>query len=232
MARREPSTAGAAASVGRPELVLWVVSPLVAFGGYMWLTLMGMSLDGCEGICRDELIFTTHRVYPWLLLFAVVGPIVVGAVVLLRGRRTVWVAASGIALVIAVLAGSTTALQVGFQPMYDRNARISAGGRPPAPPPPDPTGSWTAQAVAQPALTLTLAADRTVEGFDGCNALRGTWKPGEDDLILLSLTVDGTVVCDGVDTWLDSAASASIHEGNLVINGAGGGAIGVLFPTD
>ncbi len=219
-------------SVGWPELVLWVVAPLVAFGGYLSVTFMGMSLDGCEGICRDELIFTTYRVYPWLLLLAVVAPIVVGAVVLLRGRRTAWVAASGIALVIAVLAGATAALHAGFQPMYDRNARISDGNQPPSPPPPDPTGSWTAQAVSQPASTLTVASDHSVEGFDGCNPLRGTWKPGDDEFIMLSLTVEGSAACDGVDTWLDGATSAFIHGGNLVVNGAGDTPIGVLFPAD
>lgn len=143
------------------------------------------------------------------------------------GRRSFWVAVTGLALVIAVVVGSSLMLEVGFQPMRERNALAAQGVLPPAPLPADPTGSRSVTGVGTPP-SLELKSDESLVARDGCNSYEGTWRQESDGTIRLQLSPNTGDMCDGVDIWLSHAAAAIEIDGRLVVSGEGGTAIGVL----
>jgi len=115
-------------------------------------------------------------------------------------------------------AGGETSAGVTTSPTTASPQAASAG---------DPVGTW-----GEPSTTgkpsLTLAEDGTATGNDGCNQLSGTWKPGEDGSVTFSPFAATQMFCEGVDTWLSMAASATVDGDQLVVLDASGKQIGTL----
>lgn len=86
-------------------------------------------------------------------------------------------------------------------------------------------GTWGADEPGQP--HLQLGADGTVTGTDGCNRLMGKWTL-EEDVFHFQQMVSTMMYCEGVDTWLNGAASAKVHEDSLHVLDRGGVEIGTL----
>ncbi|RLQ84626.1 META domain-containing protein [Mycetocola zhadangensis] len=72
-------------------------------------------------------------------------------------------------------------------------------------------GTWGSTAVQEP--NLVFDAEGGLTGTDGCNRLVGTWSV-EGDTVLLSDIASTLMACEGVDTWLSGAASATLVAGN------------------
>ena len=208
------------------EMACWIGIPVVAIVGFVWVQLQAFGTVGCEGICHDRIIFATLGLFPWLLFGSVVAALVTGLVLAGLDRRTHLVAVSGLVLVVAVVGGSTLLLEVGFQPLRERNARAEQGLLP-STPPADPSGRWSVDGAGA-SLSLHLSENGTAAAHDGCNPLVGTWQHEPDGVIRLTLSPEATRVCEGVDIWLSHAASAVLTDGRLIIRTDTESAIGVL----
>lgn len=86
-------------------------------------------------------------------------------------------------------------------------------------------GTWGTDEPGQP--HVQLVADGTVTGTDGCNRLMGKWT-FDEDVIHFQQMVSTMMYCEGVDTWLNGAASAIVHGDRLHIFSRGGVEIGTL----
>ncbi|WP_205649404.1 META domain-containing protein [Agromyces sp. LHK192] len=93
----------------------------------------------------------------------------------------------------------------------------------------DVAGVW-GDAADPGAPSLTLAADGTLSGTDGCNRLVGEWEldDGEIDFGDLAST---KMACQEVDTWLSGADSATITEDVMTVYANGRIEIGTLERT-
>ncbi len=209
------------------EMACWAGLLLVTSLGYVWLILQLFSTVGCEGICDSELIFGTWAAAPWLLFGTAGVAVATGLVLAALGRRSLWVAVTGLVLVTAIVGGSSLLFEAGFQPMRERNARAAQGILPAPPPPPDPTGRWSIDGSETPP-NLDLAADGTLAADNGCSSYAGTWQQEPDGTIQLDFTSVTDLVCDGVGIWLTHAASAMVIDDRLVVSGEEGTPIGVL----
>jgi heat shock protein HslJ len=85
-------------------------------------------------------------------------------------------------------------------------------------------GTWAADDAA---VYLTLAAEGTVTGSDGCNTLTGSWTEADSVVTFGSLASTGKA-CDGVDTWLAEANSFSVDGSTASVIDAAGAEIGTL----
>lgn len=110
----------------RWSLAWWLVAVVVAVAGW-WLVQVttGFSMVGCEGMCQDEVVWAALGALPWWLLTSLVAPIALAMVLSRTGIRTSWAGGVAVVLVIAVLVGTTLAVEAGLQPMRDRNQRIA-----------------------------------------------------------------------------------------------------------
>lgn len=187
------------------------------------------STVGCEGICDLDLSFGALAAYPWEIAASVAIAVILAVVLRLRGKSAYWAPLVGVVLVVSSASLTSSIFQAGLAPMYERNARIERGEIPSTPPLPNPVGSWGTGAEGAP--FLSFAADGTLSGYDGCNEVSGGWTQDADGNITfgaLSITAE---VCDGVDTWLSKARSATIIDDFLYLNGAAGSPIGGLPPS-
>lgn len=90
---------------------------------------------------------------------------------------------------------------------------------------PSPEGMWGSEAKGQP--HLEFEAGGAVSGNDGCNNLTGAWTQKAEEIDLGNLA--GTMMaCEGVDTWINAAHSASMAGDEMTLKNAGGQAIGTL----
>ncbi|MBO9554809.1 META domain-containing protein [Cellulomonas sp.] len=91
----------------------------------------------------------------------------------------------------------------------------------------DAVGTWgEPNTTGKP--SLTLAEDGTATGNDGCNQLSGTWEAGDDGSVTFSPFAATQMFCEGVDTWLSMAASATVDGDQLVVLDASDKQIGTL----
>ncbi|GGF30299.1 META domain-containing protein [Subtercola lobariae] len=92
-----------------------------------------------------------------------------------------------------------------------------------------PIGYWT-QTRTSLSPFLSISADRTFTGSDGCNLIGGSWAPGSAASQSVSFTnVTSTMkFCEGVDTWLNRAASATVQGTTMTVSDANGTVIGQL----
>ena len=90
----------------------------------------------------------------------------------------------------------------------------------------DVTGEW-AQKDSDPLVDLELVKDGSVTGSDGCNTMNGTWKidGSSVDFGAFAATM---MACDGVDTWLSGAASATVDGDQMTVLDDKGKSIGTL----
>ena len=87
-------------------------------------------------------------------------------------------------------------------------------------------GIWgTPEASNTPGLNLR--DDQTVSGTDGCNRLVGSWKMNGDTIEFGPLA-STLMACDGVDTWLNGAATATVSGSTMTVIGGDGTEIGTL----
>lgn len=75
--------------------------------------------------------------------------------------------------------------------------------------------------------SLELREDRSFSGTDGCNRLVGTWKVS-GDRIEFGPIASTLMACEGVDTWLVGAATATVDGSTMTVKDQGGKAIGTL----
>jgi heat shock protein HslJ len=94
----------------------------------------------------------------------------------------------------------------------------------------DVTGTWgTPDATGTPGLELN--ADQSVTGTDGCNRLVGTWSLN-GDTIEFGTFASTLMACEGVDTWLSGASTATVAGSTMTVQDAGGDDIGTLERSD
>ncbi|MFR0636512.1 META domain-containing protein [Arthrobacter sp. LS16] len=86
-------------------------------------------------------------------------------------------------------------------------------------------GTWGTEAEGQP--WLNLGSDGKISGSDGCNNLIGQWteKDGTVDFGAMGST---QMYCEGVDSWLGGAATATISGDKMTFSDAKGDQIGTL----
>lgn len=106
-------------------VLLWVVMPLVAAVGWFWFVMKAFNFDGCEDDCLLPLLYTAYRMLPWSLVASFAVAILVAAVLAIRRRRTVWGPVVGMVMLAVTLVGMHIVTEVGFAPMFERNARLS-----------------------------------------------------------------------------------------------------------
>ena len=90
-----------------------------------------------------------------------------------------------------------------------------------------PIGQWV-ESDAADAPFLTISADGTLTGSDGCNILNGGWTLGDDGAVQLGPLASTRKFCEGVDTWLSLAATGRIQGGVMTIQDAAGETLGQL----
>jgi heat shock protein HslJ len=72
-------------------------------------------------------------------------------------------------------------------------------------------GTWGSTDEREP--NLVFADDGELTGTDGCNRLVGSWSL-DGDTVVFSDIASTLMACEGVDTWLSGAASASLVAGD------------------
>ena len=94
----------------------------------------------------------------------------------------------------------------------------------------DVTGTWgTPDATGTPGLQLN--GDDSVSGTDGCNRLVGTWSMSGDTIEFGTLA-STLMACEGVDTWLNGASTATVDGSTMTVQDADGSEIGTLERAD
>jgi heat shock protein HslJ len=86
-------------------------------------------------------------------------------------------------------------------------------------------GSWGDDEAGKP--SLTIASDGAFNGTDGCNSLAGTGKLDGDEFLFGAFT-STLMACEGVDSWLSLASTATLAEDILTVFKEDGTPIGTL----
>ncbi|TFB50296.1 META domain-containing protein [Cryobacterium tagatosivorans] len=132
-----------------------------------------------------------------------------------RKRRRVLVLGA-LALAGAVLAGCATGAGPAEPP-----SSATAG-----PAPEDLVGTWVVDErfAVQLQPFLTIAADGTWAGSDGCNGVRGTWELGAGGAITTTAGPHTLIYCDGKDlpTLFADAKKVAVTGDTLVLLDAAG----------
>ena len=90
----------------------------------------------------------------------------------------------------------------------------------------DVTGTWGEPDVAgQPSLELSAAGE--VTGTDGCNRLMGSYEVEGNEVVFGPLA-STMMYCEGVDTWMLNAASATVQGDRMTVYNLDGQSIGTL----
>ncbi|KZE09964.1 MULTISPECIES: META domain-containing protein [Brevibacterium] len=89
----------------------------------------------------------------------------------------------------------------------------------------DPVGKWTSPEAGEP--FLELKEDGSVEGSDGCNAIKSSWTLDGDTITIEPFT-STQKACAGVDSWLSKAAAATIEGDVMTVKDGQGSVIGGL----
>lgn len=88
-----------------------------------------------------------------------------------------------------------------------------------------PVGTWGRQGRGLP--HLTLSDDGRLSGSDGCNRLAGGWTL-DDGAVKFGPLVSTLLYCEGVDTWLRLARSATVEGNTMHVRDDEGREIGTL----
>ena len=78
---------------------------------------------------------------------------------------------------------------------------------------------------------LELGVDQSVAGSDGCNRLMGQWRP-DGDTVSFGQLASSMMFCEGVDTWLSGAATATLSGSTMTVRNVAGDEIGTLTRAD
>jgi heat shock protein HslJ len=90
-----------------------------------------------------------------------------------------------------------------------------------------PVGQWVESDAADAAF-LTLSADGRLSGSDGCNNLVGSWEASDDGSVVFGPLASTLKFCEGLDTWLGAAATATIQSGVMTVQDIDGEVLGQL----
>lgn len=90
-----------------------------------------------------------------------------------------------------------------------------------------PIGYWV-EDLTPTAPFLSISADRTYTGNDGCNVINGEWESTGDGAISVRPGATTLMACPDTDTWLSGAASATLRNGTLTVQNTDGQVIGQL----
>lgn len=90
-----------------------------------------------------------------------------------------------------------------------------------------PIGYWV-EARTPTAPFLSISADRTFSGNDGCNNLVGSWETTDDDATRFLDTAATLTDCDGVDEWLGKAVLGRVVAGVMTLQAEDGTVLGQL----
>jgi heat shock protein HslJ len=90
-----------------------------------------------------------------------------------------------------------------------------------------PIGYWV-ESLTPTAPFLSISADRTFTGNDGCNTLTGQWESTGDGAVQFSRVAFTMMACPDTDTWLNRASTAQLRNGTLTVQDPGGAVIGQL----
>jgi len=90
-----------------------------------------------------------------------------------------------------------------------------------------PVGQWVESTDAG-APFLSLAADGSFSGNDGCNTIFGSWEVADDGAIMFTGVGSTMMACEGVDTWLSTVALGRIQGGVMTVQDADGVVLGQL----
>ncbi|MBC9926642.1 MULTISPECIES: META domain-containing protein [unclassified Leucobacter] len=89
-------------------------------------------------------------------------------------------------------------------------------------------GTWgTPDSKQQNEPGLQLGEDGKVSGTDGCNRLVGTFEV-DGDTVTFGPLASTMMFCEGVDTWLGKAVTATVKGDNLTVLDQDGAKIGTL----
>lgn len=88
-------------------------------------------------------------------------------------------------------------------------------------------GIWGASPESGDAY-LELADTGDLSGSDGCNRLIGGWIADGDTAVTFTELGSTRMACDGVDTWLSNATSATLDGKTMTVLDASGNDIGTL----
>ncbi|QGU04138.1 META domain-containing protein [Corynebacterium comes] len=88
-----------------------------------------------------------------------------------------------------------------------------------------PVGVWGCDSEALP--KVALKADRTMNGYDGCNWFSGTWREEGARIVFNDDRVSTKRAC-GHPTWFTQARSATVHGNIMTVHNAAGDSVGAL----
>ena len=90
----------------------------------------------------------------------------------------------------------------------------------------DVTGTWGDPNVAgRPSIELSATGE--VTGTDGCNRLMGSYEVEGNEVVFGPLA-STMMYCEGVDTWMLNAASATVEGDRMTVYNLDGQSIGTL----
>lgn len=89
-----------------------------------------------------------------------------------------------------------------------------------------PIGQWVQDGADAP--FLSISADGSFSGDDGCNVLTGSWELADDGAVLFTQIASTLRFCEDVDTWLSQAAKGRVLSGVITIEDADGLVLGQL----
>jgi hypothetical protein len=90
----------------------------------------------------------------------------------------------------------------------------------------DLVGTWVPGGDAAPEAEITLDADGTYTGSDGCNGTTGRWAQGEDGRLLVTAGVSTMMACDGMHlVGLAMAAWAEVDGDTLTLYDVSGAVV-------
>jgi heat shock protein HslJ len=90
-----------------------------------------------------------------------------------------------------------------------------------------PIGYWV-ESTAPDAQYLSIRADHTYSGSDGCNTFVGTWESAGDETITLAAGATTLKACDNSSQWLQRAVTGRNRAGIMTLQAADGSVLGQL----
>ena len=140
-----------------------------------------------------------------------------------QGNRRLVLVLGALALTAVVLA---VALLAGCATGAGRYGSGPPSSAPAGPAPEDLVGTWvvdmTYDVHTQP--FLTIAADGTWTGSDGCNGVQGTWELGTGGALTTTAGPHTLIYCDGKDlpALFDDATTVAVDGDTLTLMDAAG----------
>jgi heat shock protein HslJ len=90
-----------------------------------------------------------------------------------------------------------------------------------------PIGYWV-EKLGTPTPFLSISANRSFTGNDGCNTVFGSWTAADDGAVQFINVGSTLMACDGVDQWLSKLSLGRVQAGVMTIQSADGTVLGQL----